>query len=392
MTPTRFARAAARYGPFLTVIVIASLLTSPAANDHFQFWWVGHLIATGRSPYEPSAWAAALTYGPAAGAVAQNCVVPEAAACLWVYPPWTAWIFAPTGALDPQAGIALQRIMLTAALGIGAVLWVRLAQPIGMRSGALLVAFAASAPFVRDILTGHFEGVLLIGLALLAIGLRDRRTVMIAAGVVLLALKPHLFIALAVIILVWLIRERWYRALAGTAAVLGLLAAIGSASDPLAGPALVTRSFAKQNVASATAWGFASRIGDASGLFAAAFIVLIPIAAVVVLWWRPAPAGRPVTLVATGAAVSLAIAPYAQSYDAILLLPAVAIALTGLRPLTAIIAASTIVIVTWVAYALELAGDPRSFVGVLPAIALGVITLRAWARRTPSPEPAAARS
>src|SRR5258708_5953753 len=268
----------------------------------------------------------------------------------------------PSGAPDPQAGIARQRIMLTAALGIGAVLWVRLAQPIGMRSGALLVAFAASAPFVRDILTGHFEGVLLIGLALLAIGLRDRRTVMIAAGVVLLALKPHLFIALAVIILVWLIRERWYRALAGTAAVLGLLAAIGSASDPLAGPALVTRSFAKQNVASATAWGFASRIGDASGLFAAAFIVLIPIA------------------------------PYAQSYAAFLLLPAVAIALTGLRPLTAIIAASTIVIVTWVAYALELAGDPRSFVGVLPAIALGVITLRAWARRTPSPEPAAARS
>src|SRR5258708_19964901 len=114
---------------------------------------------------------------------------------------------------------------------------------------------------------GRCGGGVVRGRGLLAIGLRDRGTVMIAAGGVLLALKPHLFIALAVIILVWLIRERWYRALAGTAAVLGLLAAIGSASDPLAGPALVTRSFANQNVASATAWRFPSPTGDPTGLF-----------------------------------------------------------------------------------------------------------------------------
>lgn len=362
------------------------LLASPAANDFFQFWWAGQLIATGGSPYDPAAWTAALAYGPAAGSVARNCVLPDAAACLWIYPPWTAWLFVPTGRLDPVAGIAIQRIALGSALAIGGALWLRIARATEATAGALLIiAFAACAPFVRDIFTGHFEGLLLVGLALVAIGLRDRRTWPVVAGTLLLALKPHLSLALAPLVLVWLVSTRAYRTLAVVAGTLAVLVVAGFASDPLAWPALVGRSVAKQELASSTTWGFASAIGAAAAPAIAAVIVLVAIAALAVSLRATRAA---VAVVAAGAALSLAVTPYAQSYDMVLLFPAIVVALGSLRRGAAVIAAALVIAITWVAYVLELSGDPRAFAGLLPVIVLVLLASRVRQRRAATLSPA----
>ena len=360
------------------------LLAAPAANDFFQFWWAGHLIATGRSPYDRAAWTAALAFGPAAGSVARNCVVPDAAACLWIYPPWTAWLFAPTGALDPVAGIAIQRIALGSALAIGGALWLRVARATERAAGPLLIALAACAPYVRDTLTGHFEGLLLIGLALIAIGLRDRRTWPVVAGVLLLALKPHLSLALGPLVLVWLISTRTYRTLAIVTVALAGLVVGGFASDLLAWPALLGRSVAKQELASSTTWGFASATGAAAAPAIAAAVLLVAIAALAVIWRGPRAA---VDVVAAGAALSLAVAPYAQSYDMVLLVPAVAVAFASLRRAAAVVGAALLVAITWTTYVLELSGDPRAFAGLLPVIVLVLLASRVRQRRAATLSP-----
>jgi hypothetical protein len=369
------ARTLRTYGPFLVVVLAAGLLASPSANDFFQFWWAGHLVAIGRSPYDPAAWTAAIAYGPAAGAVAQNCVASDAAACLWIYPPWTAWMFAPSGALGPEAGIATQRIALLAALAGGVVLWARAARATDASVAPLLVAVAASAPFVRDIVTGHFEGLLLIGLFLLGTGLRDTGTWRIVAGTLLLALKPHLFLALAPLVVVWLVSRRAYRTLLVTAVALAALAVVGVASDPSAWPAVLGRSTAKQELGGATTWGFSAAIAGTGAPLVATILVAVAVVSAVLAWRWSRPPDRATVLVGAGSALSLAVAPYLQSYDLVLLCPAVAIALAALRRPAAVVAAAVVIGTTWLAYLLELSGDPRAFAGVLPAVMLAALAL-----------------
>ncbi|MDP9180560.1 MAG: hypothetical protein M3O21_02430 [Chloroflexota bacterium] len=79
---------------------------------------------------------------------------------------------------------------------------------------------------------------------------------------------------------------------------------------------------------------------------------------------------RAAVLVCAGAAGSLAIAPYAQSYDHVLLIPAVALTLTNQRVTSAIAILSAWIAATWAAYTLALAGDARAFAGLLPAATL----------------------
>ncbi|CAN5204876.1 hypothetical protein BH18CHL2_BH18CHL2_06600 [soil metagenome] len=82
----------------LIVLVALWPLAQPVEGhgDTFQFWYAGHLIATGGSPYDQSAWPEAARYGHVAAYVATNCASPDSLQCVWAYPPLTAWLFAPS--------------------------------------------------------------------------------------------------------------------------------------------------------------------------------------------------------------------------------------------------------------------------------------------------------
>ena len=360
-----------QYVPFGVLISLIAIITSTTANDFFQFWYAGRLIVTGRSPYDPDSWADALSYGDIVGSVGQNCIAPESPACLWVYPPWTAWFLAPFGAFDPSIGVTLEQIAFLAALALGVASTVRQAR---LRSrvvqGVALAAFAISAPFVRDAVTGHFEGVLLAGVVLLMIGLTQERSLPIIFGCLLIAMKPHLMVVLACFVLIALIRKRAFRLVAALVALLGTLVVAGIAADPLALPALTARSATKVELVGSTTWAFAAEAGGRFAPLLLIGLVAASAAAVLVAVRGSSPERRYAVLVASGAAGSLVLAPYAQSYDHVLLFPAIALALAGHRVPTALVILASWTLITWGAYGLSLVGEGRTLAGLLPTAAL----------------------
>ena len=291
------------------------------SGDTFQFWYAGHLVATGGSAYDQQAWhAAGAAYGPVAANVARNCADPGAAVCVWAYPPLTAWLFAPFGALPPEIGLlGLNVFVVLSAIG-GVAAAVLVFGPADSASRALLVATAVVAhPFVFDIRAGHFVGLLLLGVSLVASGLRTGTTLPIVVGALVLALKPHVVLVVGLAVLVVLVSRRAWRGIAITGGSLFVVAGIALALSPEAIGAMAGRSGPKAAIAWATVWAFPAPVAVA--VVAAGVAV-----AVVALRAVGGPVPVPVTAtVAVAGALSLVVAPYAQPYDLLLALPVLAL-------------------------------------------------------------------
>src|SRR2546425_242499 len=82
-------RAHAPYLPLAVILaVFAPGVLGELHGDWFQFWYAGHLIANGGSPYDQEAWIAAThQYGTPAASGAGNRGTAESAPCPWLYPP-----------------------------------------------------------------------------------------------------------------------------------------------------------------------------------------------------------------------------------------------------------------------------------------------------------------
>jgi Glycosyltransferase family 87 len=293
-------------------------------GDWFQFWYIGHIAASGASPYDPASFDAALhAYGPVAHGFAVNTQDQSFAPGRFLYPPWTALALAPFGALPLETGIVLMHIALIAASVAAVALFAR---ALPLRStwtlGLALAMSAAFGPLVVAARTGHFAGALLLGLYLVGEGLRRSSAVRFAAGAMLLALKPHLFLGLALILLVVLVRGRQTRILALSAGLLTSLAVVGFALFPVPFATLVDTGRAKIGFDLATTPNLAAAL--APGASIAALVILLAIATA--LGWvairRSAPESRSWMLLATATALSLVFAPYVQNYDLAVLVPA----------------------------------------------------------------------
>jgi hypothetical protein len=342
--------------PALIVFIAFWPIARPVegAGDTFQFWYAGHLVATGGSPYDQEAWhAAGAAYGAVAANVAANCADPLGVICVWAYPPLTAWLFAPFGALPVSAGLLAVNTFVLFTLIAGVVAAVLLFGPREPSPRALvLVAAAASHPFVIDIRAGHFVGLLVLALVAIAYGLRERRTWPIAVGALALALKPHVAIAVALAVPAVLVSRRAWRAIASVVGVLALVTAVALLRSPEAIGAILSRGGAKSGIAWSTTWALADATGAPVVALAALGIVALGAAALAL---RSAPVDRRgLTTVAVAAALSLVVTPYAQPYDFLLALPAfaaAAAAASAIRPpartvLLALIALCT-VLGTW---------------------------------------------
>lgn len=386
------ARALFRVGPFAIVVACIAALMSPSAGDFFQFWFAGHLVATGASPYDQSEWLGAYArYGELASVVRHNCPTLDAPACRWVYPPWTGWLLAPFGLFDAPTGIALEGLAFLGLLAAGVFLTVRAAR-IGpdWLLAVTLVALAVSAPFVTDAFGGHFDGLMLIGVWLVGAGLARGSALPLAVATPILALKPHLFLGLAPLVLVWLVRERQPRLVLLPVAVIAVLVAAGLVSDSRALPA-ITAAGAKLGLVGGTTWSLAARAGALAPFAAGALVALGALGVAATMRWSVRE-DRARLFVAAATAFSLVVAPYVQLYDHLLLVPAVALAVSFLasigRRLVAIAIISAFVVAGWGAHALEQEG--RTLAGLIPVAALlvlasSVLATRRAAPRVPSP-------
>ena len=379
--------------PFVLLLTVLAPMILPreGVGDTFFFWYAGHLTVAGGSPYDQNDWASAgAAYGVFAKNVALTCSPsPYQPTCLWTYPPTTAFVFAPFGLLNVRDGVyalTMFTFMTTAASVIAVGQWMG-ARLLATRSLALC-SIAVSNPFLFDINAGHFEGLGVFGILLIAVGLTRHRVAPVAAGALLLSLKPHLYAGLAVVVLLILVTRRDWRTLGWSLGVVATANGLALLRFPEAPGEIIWRAGQIRDVGWATTSAFGSHLFSSPlvgvaimyGIAALAFAVAV----------RFAPAERKTdALVAAGAALGLCFSPYAHPYDYLGLAPAFALALAlggsvgqPVRGILLVATAGTIAFGTW----LTIAGSSivAALPGTLPVVILALLAVAAWAaqRRT----------
>jgi hypothetical protein len=378
------------YAPFLLLLalLIPRMWPEDGLGDTFRFWYAGHIVATGGSPYDQNLWASAgATFGDLAKEIATACAPsPYAPICLWPYPPTTALLFAPFGALGIREGLnALAAFFVVIAAGsvVVAGRWINARSPVTLVLA--LCAGVTSHAFIFDVHAGHFEGLGVIGIVLLAVGLARRRLAPVIAGALLLGLKPHLYIGVAVVVLVLLITRRDWRTLGWTAAMVVAVNGVALLLYPEALGAILGRVGQVTDLGWSTTWAFAT------GLFPSAIVGVVIVYAIAAFAFAAAislaPTQRRVdVLISAGAAIGLTVPPYLHPYDLLVLLPAFALALAlaeqvrqPWRGILLVTIAATFAVGTWVAVLAS--GIVIALPGVFPVVALAMLAVAAWAAR-----------
>lgn len=372
----------------LLTLLVPIIWPHDGEGDTFFFWFAGHLVVTGVSPYDRNAWAAASDYGSLARNVVSMCTpTVNEPTCLWKYPPTTAFLFAPFALFDVREGLnALALfVFVTAAASVVAVgQWMR------ARSQATLAIFLCacviSHPFVFDVYTSHFVGLCVIGLISLAVGLTRRHVAPVVVGALLLSLKPHLFVGLAVVVLALLVSRRDWRTIALTIGVVGAANGIALLRYPDALGALLAGAAPIIGLGWATTWAFASSLFP-SAVLGVAVVYAIAVAGFVIAVHFTQQEQRVDVLVAGGAAIALALSPYVHPYDILVLFPAFGLVLalgeTIIRPVRLVLlitTAATLTCGTWLAIAGS--GAVTALPGVLPVVVLSLLAISAWAARS----------
>lgn len=307
--------------PYLIPLAIVAigwpvLVPAVAVGDSFTFWSAGHLVASGKSPYDRAAWEAMATLAPPASTVPWLLARLD---MIWLYPPQTALLFAPFGALPVQIGSPLIQVFVLAATAIGVLTTARVAGLSGARLGFALSAAALAEPVALGIRGGQPVGLVLLGAALAFVGARDRRALPLVVGVGLLSVKPHIVLAFSAGLAIYLAR-RDRRLLVVAVGTVAALTAASTAITPFPVDA-VGRAFGdRRSFDVATTLALARDMGD--GLAVAAAVALVSAAAAIAAWRSAPAAARAYVGLAAALAVSLVVAPFAHDHDQTILVPA----------------------------------------------------------------------
>jgi hypothetical protein len=367
-----------RRGTSIAVLVILVLIELPillppslGVTDHLIFWNAGHIIVTGGSPYDAAAWAdAQRRYDSAHLALFVDLSAP-----VWVYPAWTAFLFIPFGLLGYPAGPwILAAALVIVALAAAWIFARSLPAEWGLRPEAALVPVAIFQPLVIADRYGQFGSFLLLGLVLVFLGLKDRRTLAFVAGALILFTKPQLFLVTAPMVLVLLVRERAWRTMGVTGGALALVAIATTLAYPES-LAIFTQGAGERAAAFgmySSTWALARLLTPAAWPLVGAALACAAIAGCVAAV-RAVPSDlKLATLMAASVIVSLVVTPVDFYYDhAPLVLALVMMAAIARRG--GQIAAITVVavLIPWLAFFTALAiGDPESqaLTGIVPVL------------------------
>ncbi len=194
------------------LVGIGSLLITgnhPATRDVISFWSAGRQLVARADPYDaPTITALERSVGFSA----------TAPVLIMRNPPYALPLVLPLGIFQLRAASLLWSLILMATLALSIHLfWIAYGRP---PNRIHLLGFTF-APALACVMTGQTSLFALLGLVLF---LRFHRERSFAAGISLwlCALKPHLFLPFAVVVLLWAIFNRRYRLIAG--AVLALAA------------------------------------------------------------------------------------------------------------------------------------------------------------------------
>ncbi len=180
------------------------LLTRLQMYDFVEYWAAGRLLASGDNPYD----------GDRMHALERAAGRTEDGILMW-NPPWTLPLVLPFGLLPVRAAHLLWLTLQLAVLVFSADrLWL-LYSGDGERRWVAWLLGLAFLPTLLALTAGQITPLLLLGAVGFLTFTERKREVLAGVAAVLLAIKPHLAYLFWLALLLWSIRERRWRTLAG---------------------------------------------------------------------------------------------------------------------------------------------------------------------------------
>jgi hypothetical protein len=206
---------------FTAMGIFASLFGGGAAGsrDFVEYWAAGHQLAHHADPYN----------NQAIFQLERSAGFPSGVPTLILgNPPSALILMLPLGALGPISGELLWELLLVGSF-VASVWAVRAMN--GSPKNLLHLLAYGFAPALSCLLAGQVSLFILLGLVLF---LRWHRSHPFLAGASLwlCLLKPHIFLPMGAVLLLWILLTRSYRIVAGTAFALGLSSAVVTILDP----------------------------------------------------------------------------------------------------------------------------------------------------------------
>jgi hypothetical protein len=291
-------------------ILVTWVAGKPAAKDYISYWSAGHLLTNDADPY---------SYSKVLAVEKEHGYV-QAKPLIMLNPPWSLFLALPLGWGTPRAGL-----IFWMAAGIACILV--FLQLLNVAPDNRLFAYLF-APALASLSVGQSSPFLLLGFTLF---LRFNRTRPFLAGAALLlmAIKPHLFVVFWPILLIDCLHCRRFLLLVGSAVALVGATAFAMYLDPRIWSEYLSMLYASRldtKFIPTTAFLLRYLIAPNS-----AWLQLVPSAAAIAwaIWfyvrnrriWDWGIHGMPLML------VTILVSPYAWMTDELVLLPSIMFAL-----------------------------------------------------------------
>lgn len=183
----------------LAGLLVISVTGHPAWKDYISYWSAGNLLIHHANPYSR----------PDVLALERTHCFPETRPLMMRNPPWALFLTAPLGFTKPASGLFLWTL---AAIGC-VVAFIRLLK-VPPEDRALVFLFAPTIAVFR---IGQTSPFLLLGFSLF-LYFHQRRPFLAGASLLFMAIKPHLFLVFWAVLLAESIYQRRLRVFAGLAA------------------------------------------------------------------------------------------------------------------------------------------------------------------------------
>ena len=203
------------------VFVRAGGFAALPMHDFVEYWAAGRLLLQGSNPYDPD-----LVHE-----LERQAGRSDEGILMW-NPPWALPLVLPLGMLPVRTA---HLVWLLVNLGVVAFcadrLW-RLYEATPSRRWVALLLAATFLPTYFAIIAGQISPLLLLGAVLFLSFVRRGNDLCAGAACALLGVKPHLVYLFWLAVLLWSIRERRWRVLAGGVLAGVALTAVSLAFDP----------------------------------------------------------------------------------------------------------------------------------------------------------------
>lgn len=202
------------------VLILAYSLSKSSGvdRDFISYWASGKQLIHHGNPYD----------GPAILALQRGAGSTQSAPFFMRNPPIAFFITLPIALVSARVGVVLWSLAIIAALMLSIRLIWRLN---GHPKDSLHLFGYVFPPALACLLAGQIGIFILLGVVLF-LTLRERRPFLAGVSLLLCALKPHLFIPFATVVLLWALFNRTYRILTGAAVAIAGSLALGYFLDP----------------------------------------------------------------------------------------------------------------------------------------------------------------